>query len=207
MLLKRTLDLIIALVVLIIFSPLLMMILIVSYIKLGSPVIFIQDRVGLHGRIFKIYKFRTMSGLRDEEGTLLPDEERISLYGKILRATSLDELPELINVIKGDMSLVGPRPLLVEYLPLYSDYQLRRHEIRPGITGWAQINGRNSLQWSERFEYDVWYVDNWSLMLDIKIILLTILKVIMREGVSQEGHVSSEDFKGNADNHDQHIEA
>ena len=162
----------------------------------GRP-FFFQKRPGLHGRIFKIVKFKTMTDERDKRGNLLPDAERLTAIGKFVRKTSLDELPQLINVLKGDMSIVGPRPLLPEYLPLYSVYQSRRHEVRPGITGWAQVNGRNSLSWQEKFEKDVWYVDNLSLILDLRIILLTILKVIKSEGISGVGTQTMEKFKGN----------
>ena len=163
-------------------------------ITMGSPVIFRQVRPGLHGRPFVIYKFRTMLDLRDEKGNLLPDEKRLTRLGKFLRRFSLDELPELWNVVKGDMSLVGPRPLLMEYLPLYTPEQARRHEVKPGLTGWAQINGRNALSWEEKFKLDVWYVDNLSFWLDMKIIFLTIWKVLKGEGISAPGHATMPKF-------------
>lgn len=165
-------------------------------IKLGSPVIFRQIRPGLHGKPFVLYKFRTMTDARDEDGNLLPDELRLTPFGKFLRSTSLDELPELFNVLKGDMSLVGPRPLLMQYLDRYTPEQARRHEVKPGITGWAQINGRNALSWEEKFELDVWYVDNWSIWLDLKILLLTLIKVLKREGIHADGHVTMPEFFG-----------
>ena len=166
-------------------------------IKLGSPVIFTQPRPGLNGKIFNMVKFRTMTNKCDLDGNLLPDSARLTKFGKLLRSTSLDELPGLWNVIKGNMSLVGPRPLLVEYLPLYNDRQVRRHEVLPGITGWAQVNGRNAISWDEKFDLDVWYVDNQSIWLDVKILWLTVKKVIMRDGINQDGQATSEHFKGN----------
>jgi sugar transferase EpsL len=167
------------------------------FIKLGAPIFFKQSRPGLSGNLFNMYKFRTMTNERDKNGALKPDSVRLTKFGQFLRSTSLDELPGLWNVLKGDMSLVGPRPLLVEYLPLYSERQSRRHEVRPGITGWAQVNGRNAISWDEKFELDVWYVDNQSIWLDIKILWLTVKKVIMREGVNKDGHATTEYFKGN----------
>jgi lipopolysaccharide/colanic/teichoic acid biosynthesis glycosyltransferase len=166
-------------------------------IKLGSPVLFKQPRPGLNSNIFNMIKFRTMTNERDLDGNLLPDSVRLTKFGKFLRSTSLDELPGLWNVIKGNMSLVGPRPLLIEYLPLYSDKQARRHEVLPGITGWAQVNGRNAITWDEKFDLDVWYVDNHSIRLDIKILWLTIYKVFIRDGVNQTNHVTMQKFKGN----------
>lgn len=166
--------------------------------KLGSPVLFTQVRPGLHAQPFYVYKFRSMTDQRDADGQLLPDEIRLTPFGKILRKLSLDELPQLFNVVKGDLSLVGPRPLLMEYLPLYSPEQARRHEVKPGITGWAQVNGRNAISWEEKFKLDVWYVDNRSLWLDIKILSLTLKKVFIREGISQDGQATMEAFKGNA---------
>ena len=163
---------------------------------MGSPVLFKQVRPGLRGRPFMMYKFRTMTDERDIQGRLLPDEQRLTKLGRFLRSTSLDELPELFNVLKGDMSLVGPRPLLMEYLPLYTPEQARRHEVRPGITGWAQVNGRNAISWEEKFRYDVWYVDNWSFWLDIKILWMTIVSVLKREGISAQGHVTMPPFTG-----------
>jgi lipopolysaccharide/colanic/teichoic acid biosynthesis glycosyltransferase len=165
--------------------------------KLGRPVLFRQVRPGLHGRPFEMLKFRTMRDAFDADGKPLPDKDRITPFGQFLRSTSLDELPELFNVLKGDMSLVGPRPLLMDYLPLYSDFQKRRHEVRPGITGWAQINGRNAISWQKKFELDVWYVDNRSFWLDIKILLLTFLKVVKRTDINQSGNVTVEPFNGN----------
>lgn len=162
----------------------------------GKP-FFYQRRPGKDGRIFTIVKFRTMNDKRDADGDLLPDTERLTKVGSFVRKTSLDEIPQLINVLKGDMSLVGPRPLLVEYLPLYNEVQARRHKVRPGITGWAQVNGRNAISWQQKFEYDVWYVKNLSFFLDLKILFLTIMKVVLREGISQEGEATIEQFKGN----------
>ena len=165
--------------------------------KFNSPILFKQSRPGLHGKIFNIYKFRSMTNESDKEGILLSDELRLTKFGKLLRSTSLDELPSLWNVLKGEMSLVGPRPLLVEYLPLYSSKQARRHEVKPGITGWAQVNGRNAISWDEKFDLDVWYVDNQSILLDIKILSMTIKKVITRSGISQDRQATMEKFKGN----------
>jgi len=165
-------------------------------LNLGSPILFVQDRPGWRSRIFRIIKFRTMRDARDANGSFLPDRERLTGFGRWLRATSLDELPELWNVLRGDMSFVGPRPLLVEYLPLYSDEQARRHEVRPGITGWSQINGRNAVDWEERLTMDVWYVDNRNLWLDLRILFLTVGKVLSREGISQDGQATMERFRG-----------
>jgi lipopolysaccharide/colanic/teichoic acid biosynthesis glycosyltransferase len=169
------------------------------YIRIGSPVIFTQERPGKNSRIFTFYKFRTMTNDRDEEGNLLPNEQRMTVIGQFFRKTSLDELPQLWNVLKGDMSFVGPRPLLVRYLERYSPEQARRHEVLPGITGWAQVNGRRSLDgnWSEKFRLDVWYIDNWSLWLDLKILFLTVGKVLGQKEIAQEGHATGEEFKGN----------
>lgn len=193
---KRLFDIFTVLFLLVFFSiPLLLLILFIK-VKLGSPVFFTQIRTGLHGRTFKLFKFRSMNNDRDSSGYLLPDFERITKFGQLLRVTSLDELPELWNVLLGEMSLVGPRPLLPEYLPHYSQEQNRRHSVRPGITGWAQINGRNAIPWETKFILDVWYVDNQSLWLDIKIILLTILKVLKREDISQDGEISMKKFIG-----------
>ncbi len=192
---KRLLDVIFSIVLLVLLSPVMIVLAILVRLKLGSPILFKQPRPGLNGKIFTLYKFRTMTDERDEKGNLLPDEKRLTKFGKFLRSTSLDELPELFNVLKGDMSLVGPRPLLVEYLELYDDFQKRRHEARPGITGLAQVSGRNELPWEERFKLDVYYVDNISFWLDLKIIFLTIKKVLTKEGVGQE--TVSEKFKGN----------
>ena len=197
LLIKRIMDIFGSLTMLIVLSPIMLITAILIKLKLGSPIFFIQDRLGKDGKVFKIIKFRTLSNLTDEFGELLDDEERISSFGKFLRSTSIDELPELINVLKGDMSLVGPRPLLAEYKDIYSDEQWRRHEVKPGMTGWAQVNGRNSIAWNKRFKLDVFYVDNLSIMFDIKILLITILKVIKREGISQDGHLTMEKFNGN----------
>lgn len=193
---KRFIDIVCSGVGLVLLSPVLLAISILIRIKLGSPIFFIQDRVGKDGKVFKMIKFRTMLDAVDKWGEPLPDEERLTSFGKLLRSTSLDELPELINVFKGDMSLVGPRPLLVEYKDLYSPEQWRRHEVRPGITGWAQVNGRNTLAWNERFKMDVDYVDSYSLLLDIKILIMTVGKVLKRDGISQEGHVTMDKFNG-----------
>ena len=194
---KRLFDLVVALLLLPFIFLMCLMIALFVKIKLGSPVIFTQLRPGLNGKIFNMVKFRTMTNKCDLDGNLLPDSIRLTKFGKLLRSTSLDELPGLWNVIKGNMSLVGPRPLLVEYLPLYNDRQMRRHEVLPGITGWAQVNGRNAISWNEKFDLDVWYVDNQSIWLDVKILWLTVKKVIMRDGINQDGHTTSEYFKGN----------
>ena len=193
---KRAIDVLSATIGLIVISPIIIIVAILVRIKLGTPILFKQDRVGKNGKIFKMIKFRTMVDATDKFGNILPDEERLTKFGKLLRSTSLDELPELINVLKGDMSLVGPRPLLVKYIELYSKEQWRRHEVKPGITGWAQINGRNSITWSEKFKLDVWYVDNTSIFLDFKILLLTVLKVIRRDGINQSTNESMESFNG-----------
>lgn len=181
---------------LLILSPLLVVLAVLIRIQLGSPVFFTQMRPGRHGRPFRILKFRTMNNFKDLNGVLLPDADRLASFGRFLRSSSLDELPELINVLKGEMSFVGPRPLLLEYINRYTPKQSRRHEVQPGITGWAQINGRNSLSWEKKFELDVWYVDNQSLWLDIKIIFLTFWKVLKRENVSQEGQATMSKFMG-----------
>jgi undecaprenyl phosphate N,N'-diacetylbacillosamine 1-phosphate transferase len=193
---KRPLDIVLALIAIIIFSPVMLIVSILVRINLGSPVIFKQQRPGLNEKIFTLYKFRTMTDERGKNGELLPDSARLTKFGKFLRSTSLDELPELFNILKGDMSIVGPRPLLVEYLPLYNDYQKRRHEVRPGLTGLAQINGRNAINWEERFNLDVEYVDNITFFGDWKIIFLTIKKVLVREGISSDTSVTMEPFKG-----------
>ncbi|WP_195939348.1 sugar transferase [Romboutsia sp. 1001713B170131_170501_G6] len=197
LLIKRITDIVCSGLGLIILSPMLIITAILIRIKLGSPIFFTQDRVGKDGKIFRMIKFRTMLDTNDKWGEPLPDEERLTPFGKLLRSTSIDELPELVNVLKGDMSLVGPRPLLVEYKELYSEEQFRRHEVRPGITGWAQINGRNTVAWDDRFKMDVDYVDSYSLLLDIKILFMTVGKVVKRDGISQEGHVTMEKFNGN----------
>ena len=194
---KRFFDLVVTFLLLPFVLLLCFIITLFIKIKLGSPVIFVQPRPGLNGNIFNMIKFRTMTNKYDEDGNLLPDSIRLTKFGQLLRLTSLDELPAFWNVIKGNMSLVGPRPLLVEYLPLYNDRQMRRHEVLPGITGWAQVNGRNSISWDEKFDLDIWYVDNQSIWLDLKILLLTVKKVIMRDGINQDNQVTSEYFKGN----------
>lgn len=193
---KRLLDLIVAATLLLLLLPLIGVIAVLVRIYMGSPVVFAQARPGLHGRPFRIYKFRTMSDRRNANGELLPDAERLAGFGKLMRRSSLDELPQLFNVLKGELSLVGPRPLLMEYLPLYSAEQARRHDVKPGITGWAQVNGRNAISWEDKFKYDVWYVNHYSFWLDVKILWLTGLKVLRSEGVSQTGHVTMEKFKG-----------
>jgi sugar transferase EpsL len=193
---KRFFDLVLVIPGLILISPMLLLVAIVAKFKIGSPVLFQQERPGIHGKIFRMIKFRSMRNDRDANGELLPDEVRLVPFGKLLRATSLDEFPELWNVIKGEMSLVGPRPLLAKYLDRYNPTQARRHEVRPGITGWAQINGRNAITWEEKFDYDVWYVDNLSFFLDVKILALTVLKVFKRSGTSAEGHATMPEFLG-----------
>lgn len=195
---KRLFDFCISLIGLLFLAPLLIIIAISVCIFLGRPVFFCQIRPGLHGKLFKMYKFRTMLSAKDEKGNELPDNLRLNTFGKILRASSLDELPELFNVLRGEMSLVGPRPLLTEYMPLYSTDQLRRHDVLPGITGWAQVNGRNTISWHDKFKYDVWYVDNHSLLLDLKILYLTVKKVIARDGISGSGEATTSKFKGNS---------
>jgi len=182
--LKRAIDILLSVLICIVFAPVFLLVSILVRVKLGSPVFFKQKRPGQHGAIFEMIKFRSMTNECDDEGRLLPNEKRMRPFGRLLRSTSLDELPEIINVIKGEMSLVGPRPLLVEYLPYYTENQNRRHEVKPGITGWAQINGRNALSWDEKLALDIWYVDNQSFFLDMKILLLTLLKVIKREGIT-----------------------
>jgi len=186
-----------SLIIFILISPIIIVEIFLISVLMGWPIFYIQTRPGVKGNLFKLYKFRTMTNKTDEKGKLLPDKQRLTRFGKFLRSTSLDELPELINVIRGDMSLVGPRPLLEEYLPLYSKEQARRHEVKPGITGWAQVNGRNTISWEEKFNYDLWYVDNVSFFLDIKILILTIIRMFQRQGISQEGHATMEKFKGN----------
>lgn len=195
-LIKSILDRSIAALALSLFSPLILVVAIAIYFKMGTPVVFKQPRPGLRGKIFNCYKFRSMTNERDQDGNLLPDEDRLTPFGQFLRQTSLDELPQLWNVFKGDMSFVGPRPLMVEYLDRYNSEQARRHDVIPGITGWAQINGRNAISWEERFKLDVWYVDHWSLVLDLKILLLTVIKVLKREGISSDNHVTMSNFMG-----------
>lgn len=193
---KRAFDLAMTIPGLIVLTPFIAILAFLISRKLGAPVLFTQVRPGRYGRAFTMVKFRSMTDARDENGTLLPDADRLTPFGRWLRATSLDELPELWNVLRGDMSLVGPRPLLMEYLPLYTDAQARRHEVRPGITGWAQINGRNALSWEEKFALDIWYVDNVSVWLDTKIIVKTLLKVLRREGISAAGTATMPRFVG-----------
>lgn len=196
---KRLFDLIASSAALILLSPIIILLFIKVRKNLGTPAIFSQTRPGLNGKPFRMFKFRSMRDAFDEEGNPLPDAERITDFGLKLRNSSVDELPELWNVLKGDMSLVGPRPLLMDYLPLYNAEQARRHEVRPGITGWAQINGRNAISWGEKFKLDVWYVDNRSLWLDLKVLFLTVKKVLVKDGISAEGHVTVEPFRGNHD--------
>ena len=195
-LIKSILDKLVAAIALLIFSPILLTVAIAIYIRMGRPIFFTQPRPGKDSKIFSFYKFRTMTDERDVDGNLLPDAQRLTTVGQFLRKTSLDELPQLWNVLKGDMSLVGPRPLLVRYLNRYTPEQARRHQVKPGITGWVQVNGRNNRAWEEKFKLDVWYVDNWSLWLDLKILFLTVFKVLQQDGISQEGYTTSEEFQG-----------
>ena len=194
---KKIFDLLLIFLSLPLILPIYLLTMLLVLTQLNFPILFRQPRTGLNGKIFNIYKFRTMTDDCDKDGILLPDALRLTKFGKFLRSTSLDELPSLWNVLKSDMSLVGPRPLLLEYLPLYSTQQARRHEVKPGITGWAQVNGRNAITWGEKFDLDVWYVDNQSIWLDIKILWLTVKKVIMRDGINQVGQSTMENFKGN----------
>lgn len=196
---KRFFDFFISLLVILALSPIILIVAVLIKIKLGSPIIFKQERPGIHAKPFYVYKFRSMTDKRDNRGILLPDHLRITQFGNLLRKLSLDELPQLFNVLKGDISLVGPRPLLMEYLDLYTPEQARRHEVRPGITGWAQVNGRNAISWEEKFKLDVWYVDNQSFWLDMKILFLTVMKVFKSEGINQNGHVTMEKFKGSGE--------
>ncbi|HQD53082.1 MAG TPA: sugar transferase [Bacillota bacterium] len=193
---KRLLDFILSLIALVVLSPVFLIIALLVRIKLGSPVLFKQERPGLNEKIFTIYKFRTMTDERDENGELLPNHLRLTKFGRALRSSSLDELPELFNILKGDMSFIGPRPLLIEYLPLYNEQQRRRHAVRPGLTGLAQVNGRNAITWEEKFNYDLEYVDNLSFLLDLKIMVKTIVKVLKREGINSSEAVTMEKFKG-----------
>lgn len=195
---KRWLDFILSLFAVIVLSPILLIVALLVRIKLGSPVIFKQERPGLHEKIFTLYKFRTMTDGKDKDGNLLPDDQRLTKFGKLLRSTSLDELPELFNILKGDMSIVGPRPLLVKYLPLYNEHQKHRHDARPGFTGWAQCNGRNAISWEEKFDLDVYYVKHVSFRLDLSIIFKTIKIVFLREGISSDTSATMEEFKGSA---------
>lgn len=194
---KRFCDFWISLIVLVLLSPILLVITIwLHFANKGAGAFFFQERPGKDEKIFKVIKYKTMTDERDSEGILLPDEDRLTKVGRFVRSTSIDELPQFINVLKGDMSLIGPRPLLVRYLPLYSKEQARRHEVRPGISGWAQCHGRNGISWTEKFKYDVWYVDHLSFAVDLKVIWLTIMSVLKREGISEEGHATMEDFNG-----------
>jgi lipopolysaccharide/colanic/teichoic acid biosynthesis glycosyltransferase len=195
---KRFFDILISVLVLLLLFPVLVLLALLVRFKLGTPILFRQQRPGLNGRQFTLIKFRTMTDRRDAAGNLLPDADRLTPFGKFLRASSLDELPELLNVLKGEMSLVGPRPLLMQYLPLYTPEQMRRHEVRPGITGWAQVNGRNALTWEEKFALDVWYVDNHTFWLDLKIIFLTLWKIIGREAINQPGQATIKPFEGSS---------
>ena len=195
--LKRSLEFILTFLILLFLTPIYFLVALLVLVNIGSPIFFKQSRPGLNGKVFNIFKFRTMTNEYDNNGILLPDEDRLTKFGQFMRSTSLDELPSLWSVLNGDMSLIGPRPLLVEYLPLYSKKQARRHEVRPGVTGWAQVNGRNAINWDEKFEMDVWYVDNQSFLLDIKILWLTLKKVIKRDGISHNNHVTMDKFKGN----------
>ena len=197
LIIKRLFDIICALGGIIVLSPIFIICAILIRTNLGSPIFFRQRRIGKGNKEFEMIKFRTMKDAFDKKGNALPDDQRMTKLGKVLRSLSLDELPELINILKGDMSLIGPRPLLIQYLPLYNERQIKRHDVTPGLTGWAQINGRNSLTWNEKFELDVWYVENWSLGLDIKIFFMTFYKVFKREGISQEGQATMEFFNGN----------
>jgi len=193
---KRVYDLLLSIILLVLFSPIIFLTTLLVYFKIGKPILFKQVRPGLNEQLFTIYKFRTMTDERDEQGELLPDEKRLTSIGKFIRKTSLDELPQLFNVLKGEMSFVGPRPLLVEYLERYNEEQKRRHEVVPGITGWAQVNGRNAISWEDKFRYDIWYVDHQSFWLDMKILWMTFLKVMQRSGVSSATSVTMEKFKG-----------
>jgi lipopolysaccharide/colanic/teichoic acid biosynthesis glycosyltransferase len=193
---KRVFDVVVSATALLIGAPVLLAVALAVRLTAGSPVLFVQERPGLHGKSFKILKFRTMRHALDEDGRLLPDEARLTRAGRFIRATSLDELPSLWNVLRGDMSIVGPRPLLVDYLPLYSPEQARRHDVKPGLTGWAQVNGRNAISWEDKFRMDVWYVENQSLRLDLRIVWMTLSKVLRSEGINQPGHATMERFKG-----------
>lgn len=197
LLIKRIFDVVVSLTVLTILFPLMLLLGFLVCLELGRPVFFAHDTPGLYGKPFKMIKFRSMLNVRDSLGNLLPDAQRLTAFGKALRSVSLDELPELFSVLKGEMSLVGPRPLLIRYLQLYNERQKKRHLMRPGITGWAQVNGRNAITWDEKFEYDVWYVENWSLRLDLKILVMTVWKVLKREGINQKENLSSEMWTGN----------
>ena len=193
---KRLFDILLALLLIVLFLPFYVVVLLLIFIKMGNPIFFRQLRPGLNEEIFGIYKFRTMTNEKDKDGDLLPDEQRLVGIGKFIRSVSLDELPQIFNVLKGEMSFVGPRPLLIEYLPLYDLEQKRRHDVKPGITGWAQVNGRNAISWEQKFKYDIWYVDNQSFILDMKILWLTFLKVVKRSDISSNTSVTMEKFKG-----------
>ncbi|WP_325034738.1 sugar transferase [Lentibacillus sp. Marseille-P4043] len=193
---KRIMDVVISFVLITIFSPIIVFVALSVRIGMGAPVLFKQQRPGLHNQLFYLYKFRTMTNQMEKNGEVLPDESRLTPFGKFLRKYSLDEFPQLLNVLKGEMSLVGPRPLLVEYLPLYNEEQLLRHTIKPGITGWAQVNGRNAITWEEKFKYDIWYVKNRTMLIDCKILLLTLLKVLKKEGINHQGTMTMEKFAG-----------
>lgn len=193
---KRLLDFILSLLALVVLSPVLLITALLVRVKLGSPVIFKQARPGKNEKIFHLYKFRSMTDRRDESGNLLPDEQRLTSFGRKLRSTSLDELPELFNILRGDMSIVGPRPLLVKYLPLYNEEQKHRHDVRPGLTGWAQVHGRNLLSWEDKFRYDVWYTRNIRFLTDVRVVLLTVKCIFAREGISSETSVTTEEFRG-----------
>lgn len=197
---KRLLDIIISFTALVILSPVLLIVAVLVRTKLGTPVIFHQDRPGYHEKVFKLCKFRSMTDARDTDGNLLPDEVRLTKFGKALRATSLDELPELWNILKGDMSLIGPRPLLVKYLPLYNEFQRHRHDVKPGLTGWAQVNGRNTISWEQRFEYDVYYVNHISFWMDLKILFQTVAVVFARSGINSKTSATMEEFMGGMEN-------
>lgn len=196
--LKRVFDFILSLLAIILLLPVMIILVILLRVKIGSPIIFKQERPGKNGKIFKIYKFRTMSNKKDSEGRLLPDKERLTKFGKLLRSTSLDELPGLFNILVGNMSIVGPRPLLTQYLPLYNDFQKQRHNVKPGLTGLAQVNGRNAISWEDKFKYDVEYVHKLSFLLDLKIIIKTFIKVFKREGINKQGQATTDFFKGSA---------
>lgn len=195
--LKPLLDFLAAFIGFLLLSPVFLLVMIALFLANNGKAFFFQKRPGKNGKIFSIVKFKTMNDKKDNQGNLLPDAQRLTKVGKFVRKTSLDEIPQLLNVLKGDMSLVGPRPLLIEYLPLYDEHQKRRHDVRPGITGWAQVNGRNAISWQQKFEYDVWYVENCSFVLDVKIILKTIKKVLVSEGINTQGQATTEAFKGN----------
>lgn len=197
LIIKPMLDRVAALLGLLVLSPLFLFVFLLLTFAMEEGAFFVQERPGLNGKIFKLIKFRTMNSRKRADGTLLPDHERLTNLGRIIRKLSLDEIPQLINVLRGDMSFVGPRPLLVEYLPLYNDFQKRRHDVKPGITGWAQVNGRNNLEWAKRFEYDVWYVDNVCFTVDLRILVLTAMNVLRMRDVNQDGHATVENFRGN----------